>query len=87
MALFLSMALISVEMDPPSGGVSPLAWVIIMALVGTIGVIWGVALGWIKTLYADLKACNAARADSEEDTLGLLKVLRAQMEKSRGGGR
>jgi hypothetical protein len=81
------MAFSIAQVDPPTGGVSPLAWVIIMALVGAIGTICGVAMGWIRTMYADLKACNAARADSEEDTLGLLKVLRAQMEKSRGGGR
>lgn len=82
--LFLSISII-LEVDPPTGGVSPLSWVLVTALAGALVAVCTVALKWIGKMYDDLKTCNAARAASEEDTLGLLKVLRTQMEKSRGG--
>jgi hypothetical protein len=81
---FLSL-LSTGEVDPPSGGVSPLAWVIVLALVGALGAVCTVALKWVGRMYKDLKDCNAAKAEQEEDTLGLLKVLRIQMEQSKGG--
>lgn len=84
MNLLLAIAR-STEVDPPSGGISPLAWVIILALVGAIGAICGVGMRWVTKLYDDLKECNASRAVQDEDTLGLLKVLRVQMEQSKGG--
>jgi hypothetical protein len=71
--------------DPPSGGVSNLAWVLVTSLVTALLAVCTVGLRWISKMYDDLKACNAARADADDDTLGLLKVLRTQMEKSRGG--
>ena len=77
--------------DPPAGGISPLAWVIILALVAVIaGVIPAL---WIRgnkiqdKMYEDLKVCNEKRAKTEDDVLGLMKVLRLQMEASRGGKR
>lgn len=85
MVLFLSMAFAVAPVDPPAGGVSPLAWVLVTALATALVTVCTVALKRIDRMYDDLKACNAARADSEEDTLGLLKVLRTQMERSRGG--
>jgi hypothetical protein len=77
------------KVDPPSGGISPLAWVIISVLAGVcstvIPVLWYRGIKIQDKLYDDLKACNEKRAQSEEDLLGLLKVLRLQMEQSRGG--
>jgi hypothetical protein len=84
MVFFLSLAAFG-EIDPPSGGVSPLAWILITALVGALGTVSVVSLNWIKKLYDDLKECNGKRASQEEDVLGLLRVLRLQMEQSKGG--
>lgn len=81
----LSMA----RVDPPAGGLSPLAWVIIIALTSVcaaaIPALWYRGNKIQDKMYEDLKACNEKRAQSEEDLLGLLKVLRIQMEASRGG--
>jgi len=74
---------------PPDGGVSPLAWVIISALAAVVAGV--VPALWIRgnkmqdRMYADLKACNEKKTEQEEEVLGLLKVLRLQMEQSRGG--
>lgn len=77
--------------DPPGGGVSPLAWTIIGALVVVITIaipaIWNRGNKIHDQLYADLKDCNEKRLKSEEDMLGMLKVVRIQMEQSRGGKR
>jgi hypothetical protein len=87
--MFLSVSLMMAAVDPPTGGISALAWVIVLALVGVIaGVIPAL---WVRgnklqdKMYEDLKACNEKRAKTEEDVLGLMKVLRLQMEASRGG--
>jgi hypothetical protein len=79
------LALSALAVDPPSGGVSPLAWVIIGALLTALLGVVGFAKYWTDKLYSDLKECNEKRANSEEDILGLLKVLRLQMEQSKGG--
>lgn len=87
MELFLSFVVMAVAGDPPAGGISPLAWAIILALCGVIATV--VPALWIRgnriqdRMYADLKACNEKRNQSEEDQLGLLKVLRIQMEESK----
>jgi hypothetical protein len=85
MVLFLSLVGVSVPVDPPSGGVSPLAWVIIGALVVALLGICSFSKYWTDRLYKDLKECNEKKAASEEDVLGVLKVLRIQMEQSKGG--
>jgi hypothetical protein len=72
-------------MDPPSGGVSPLAWVIIGALITALIAVCSFGRYWTSMMYKDLKECNEKRAASEEDVLGVLKVLRIQMEQSKGG--
>lgn len=75
--------------DPPSGGISPLAWIIILALVGVIAAV--IPALWLRgnkiqdRMYEDLKICNEKRAKTEDDVLGLMKVLRLQMEASKGG--
>jgi hypothetical protein len=90
MVLFLSCILLDVTpVDPPTGGISALAWVIIIALSGAFAA--AVPALWYRgnkiqdTMYADLKACNEKNAQSEEDVLGLMKVVRIQMEQSKGG--
>lgn len=87
-ALFF-VALDAVSANPPEGGVSPLAWVIIGTLATVVASV--VPALWLRgnkmqdRMYADLKDCNEKRAEQEEEVLGLLKVLRLQMEQSRGG--
>ncbi len=75
--------------DLPTGGVSPLAWVIIGALCTVIAAVipalWSRGNKISDQMYADLKECNEKRAEQEEEVLGLLKVLRLQMEQSKGG--
>jgi hypothetical protein len=71
--------------DPPSGGISPLAWTIIVALAGTLTTVTGILWKDRSKVYDDLKACTAKRLESEEEMLALLKVLRSQMERSKGG--
>lgn len=84
-----ALAAVVTEVDPPSGGVSALAWIIIGTLAFAIAAV--VPALWVRgnkiqdRMYEDLKACNEKRAQTEEDVLGLMKVLRVQMEKSRGG--
>lgn len=83
------MAAVAAAGDPPTGGISPLAWIIIVVLAGALGAV--VPALWIRgnriqdRMYEDLKICNEKRAKSEDDILGLMKVLRLQMEASRGG--
>lgn len=86
MNLLWSM-LSAAEVDPPSGGISPLAWVIILALCSVVVAICTVALRWVSKLYDDLKACNAAKAAESEEILAMLRVARVQMERSRPGGK
>jgi hypothetical protein len=80
---------ILLEVDPPSGGVSPLAWVIIGALIFVIATV--IPALWIRgnkiedRMYSDLKKCNEKRNASEEEIVSVLKVLRLQMEQSKGG--
>lgn len=76
---------LSLSEDPPSGGVSPLAWAIIVALATAFAA--AVPALWYdrRRMYDDLKACNAAKAEQDEEILGLLKVLRVQMEQSMRG--
>lgn len=80
---------VAARIDPPSGSISPLAWAIIGTLTAAIGAavpaLWYRANKIQDQMYEDLKACNEKRAQSEEDMLGLIKVLRLQMEQSRGG--
>jgi len=79
----------ALQVDIPPGSLSPLAWVIIVALTGVCATV--IPALWVRgnkiqdRMYEDLKACNEKRAQSEEDMLGLMKVLRLQMEASRGG--
>lgn len=85
----MSLALVFVgevlKVEPPSGGVSPLSWAIIGALAAALVAVCAFAKHWVDRLYDDLKECNSKRLDQEEEVLGLLKVLRLQMEGSRGG--
>lgn len=80
-----------VTMDPPTGFLSPIAWVIILTLCGVMAAV--IPALWYRgnkihdMMYEDLKACNEKRAQTEEDILGLMKVLRLQMENSRTGGK
>ncbi len=67
--------------DPPTGSLSPLAWTIILTLCGFIGVL----LRALAVVYKDLKAANAKLNARDEEALGLFKVMRGQMERSRGG--
>jgi hypothetical protein len=99
MWLSLSFAVYAVsKVDPPTGGISPLAWVIISALVlvcaTVVPALWhrgnkerDKAESIRERMYEDLKECNKKRADSEEEILGLMKLLSLMMEqaKSKGG--
>ena len=73
----------------PAGGVSPLAWVIIGTLSAVLATVvpalWHRGNKINDQMYADLKECNEKKAEQEEEVLGLLKVLRIQMEESKGG--
>ena len=76
--------------DPaPLGVISPVAWTIIGVLSAVcatvIPALWARGNAMQDKMYEDLKACNEERAKSEEDLLGLMKVLRLQMEQSKGG--
>jgi hypothetical protein len=85
MSSLLSLMEVLKAADPPAGVFSPAAWVVISAL-GTA--LMGVSLfgaKWATKIYDDLKECNKARVASEEEVLGLLKVLRVSMEQSKGG--
>jgi hypothetical protein len=65
--------------DPPSGGVSPLAWIIICALVAAV-----TALGKVcVTLYTDLKKAREDLADAYEEQANLLRTLRLSLDASK----
>lgn len=89
MSTLFAVVLGVATVDPPGGGVSPLAWVIIGALATVVGTV--VPALWYRgnkihdKMYADLKECNEKKTEQEEEMLGLMKVLRLQMEQSRGG--
>ena len=89
MVLSVSVMMMVQAGTPPAGGLSPLAWVIIVVLSGVIAA--AVPALWYRgnkiqdKMYEDLKICHEKRVQSEDDQLGLLKVLRLQMEASRGG--
>lgn len=84
----LSMSFV-ILVNPPEGGISALAWIIIGVLASVCATV--IPALWIRgnkiqdRMYADLKACNARRVQSEEEQLGLLKLIRLQMEQSKGG--
>lgn len=86
---FLKWAFVCCSIEPPAGDVSPLAWVLIGSLAAVFATV--VPALWYRgnkiqdKMYADLKTCNEKRALQEEETLGLLKVLRLQMEPTKGG--
>ncbi len=89
MWLSLSILMEVMRVEPPTGGLSALAWVIIVVLAGVfaavVPAIWHRGNKLQDKMYEDLKVCNDKRAKTEEDVLGLMKVLRVQMEQSRGG--
>ena len=85
--MWLSLSfLMAVAGDPPAGLISPLAWAIISALATActvaIPALWYRGNKIQDQMYQDLKVCNEKNAQSEEDILGLMKVLRLQMEKA-----
>lgn len=84
-ATFLAVCMLYAETTPPSGGLSSLAWTLIVTLATALVTVTGALWKDRKQTYDDLKACNAKYAEQEEEILGLLKVLRVQMEKSKGG--
>lgn len=86
--MWLSLSFVMVEVarvDPPAGGLSPLAWTLIIALSGVISA--AVPALWLQNqkMYRDLKECNEIKNQQDEEVLGVLKVVRLQMEQSRGG--
>lgn len=89
MLLSLSILMEVTNVEPPTGGISGLAWVIILALAVAFGAVvpalWHRGNKLQDKMYEDLKICNDKRAKTEEDVLGLMKVLRLQMERSKGG--
>lgn len=91
MFLSLSFVMDVAKMDPPTGGISGLSWVIIIALAGVcataIPALWYRGNKIQDKMYEDLKKCNERRVQSEEEQLDLLKLVRLQMEQSRGGKR
>jgi len=69
-------AQVTKAMEPPSGGVSPLAWVIICALAATV-----VALGKVcLMLYKDLRETREKLQDVYEEPAQLLKALRVGLD-------
>jgi TRAP-type C4-dicarboxylate transport system permease small subunit len=70
-----------VKVDPPAGSLSPLAWTIILALCGFIMML----LRALAVVYKDLKAANNKLNQRDEEALGLFRVMRGQMERSKGG--
>lgn len=86
MWLSLSFAVLAVaKVDPPTGGISPLAWTIIIALATVISAAIPALWKMNRTMYRDLKDCNDRSNQKEDDLLGLLKVVRVSMEASKGG--
>ena len=85
MWLSLSCVLAVAAVDPPSGGLSPLAWTIIIALSTVITVAIPALWAMNRQMYKDLKDCNDKCSKQDDDILGLLKVMRVSMEQSKGG--
>lgn len=95
MELSLSFLMLAADAaDVPGGGLSPLAWAIIVALAGTLAAV-APAL-WLRgnkmqdraeqirgQMYEDLKECNRKRNESEEEILDLMKLLRLMMDRPR----
>ena len=73
------------RVDPPSGGISPLAWTLIVALATVISVAIPALWKHNRQLYRDLKECNERSNQKEDEVLGLMKVVRVQMEVAKGG--
>lgn len=86
MTVFLSAVMAEVvRVDPPSGGISPLAWTIIVVLASALGATVPALWKQNRQMYRDLKECNERSNQKEDEVLGLLKVVRVQMEVSKGG--
>jgi hypothetical protein len=64
------------QIAPPSGGISPLAWTIILAL--TTALVAVSKIGW--SIYGDLKETRAKLEDVYEEPAQLLKALRVGLE-------
>lgn len=96
MELFLS--LMGMAVDPPTGGISPLAWAIIGALALVCTTV--IPALWVRgnsiqdrmqkrmdevqdKMYGDLKTCNEKKLELEDEVLDLMKLLRMQMEQSK----
>lgn len=62
--------------QPPSGGISPLAWVIICGLATGLAAVGKFCL----TLYGDLKEARRELAESYEDQASMLKALRSGLD-------
>ena len=62
--------------QPPSGGVSPLAWIIICALATALAAVGKFCL----KIYGDLKEARKELAESYEEQASLLKALRSGIE-------
>lgn len=62
----------------PEGGISPLAWIIILALSSAVA---GEAL-FIKKLYTDLTKSHAEKGQFVNDQLSLIKTLRDEFDKN-----
>ncbi len=76
------------DIAPPTGSVSPLAWVIIGALSTALVSVCVFSKFWVNRLYEDLKECRARKVQEDDETVGLLKVLSSQLERSKiHGGR
>lgn len=81
MGMVLMLGVVVAKADPPAGGLSPLAWTIILALVAALGVVSRA----LAVVYKDLKEANKLVNQRDEEALGLFKVMRGQMERSKGG--
>lgn len=97
LSLSFAVAAEAARVDPPTGGISPLAWAIISALalvcLTVVPALWhrgnkerDRADQIRDKMYEDLKECNKKRADSEEEILGLMKLLSLMMEQSKSKG-
>lgn len=83
--MWLSLSYMIARVDPPSGGLSPLSWTIIIALATVISVAIPALWKQNRQMYRDLRDCNERSNQKEDEVLGLLKVVRVQMEISKGG--
>lgn len=97
--MWLSLShVVLLDSGPPIGPISPLAWAIIGALclviVSVVPALWYRGnkihdrmqdrMDEVQDkMYADLKECNEKKVELEDELLGLMKVLRMQMEQSK----